>query len=216
MSVKETYWFLRLEWRYFMVWLLGRLPLRFGNWVRGRCLGSYIGGLGKGCTIQANLRIASPEKLFIGSRCNFGEDIFITAGGGVRIGDWVGIGAGAKIWSVNHKYDDPDTPWLTQGWEYKEVVIEDDVWIGANAFIMPGVHIGKGAIISACTVLSKSVPAYSIVAGNPGRAIGWRKKEEPKAQAGASPAAGSMPAAGEAPESAPADRAKTGSAETGG
>src|SRR5687767_11685488 len=187
-----------------MVWFLGVIPIRFGNWMRGRFLGRYIGGMGRRCTIQANLRIATPEKLFIGDDCNFGEDVFITAGGGVRIGNFVGIGAGAKIWSVNHKYDDPDVPWLRQGWEFKEVVVEDDAWIGANAFIMPGVTIGKGAIISAGTILSKSVPPYSIAAGNPGRVIGWRKKEEPPKEPKSEPAAGAA---------APAPDAKT---ESGG
>lgn len=182
-SVKEAYWNLRLEFKYLMIWFLARLPLRFGNKLRARFLGPLIGGLGKDCTLQSNLRIGTPEKLHIGSHCNFGQDVFIMAGGGVRIGDYVGIGAGAKIWSVNHKYENPDIPWLLQGWEYKEVVIEDDVWIGADAFIMPGVTLGKGAIISACTVVSKSIPPYAIVAGNPGRVIGWRKKEESVAPA---------------------------------
>ena len=64
---------------------------------------------------------------------------------------------------------------MLQGWDHEEVVIEDDVWVGANAVIMPGVRIGKGAIISASTVVMKSVPPYAIMAGNPGRLVGWRK-----------------------------------------
>lgn len=146
--------------------------------MRARFLRFFLGGIGEANVIQANLRVATPEKLTLGSHCNFGEDVFITAGGGVRIGDYVGIGAGAKIWSVTHRYQDPDTPWLLQGWDYQEVVVEDDVWIGAGAFIMPGVRLGKGCIISAMSVVSKSVPPYAIVAGNPGRAIGWRKKPQ--------------------------------------
>jgi maltose O-acetyltransferase len=178
MGIKQVYWEARLELKYLFIWFLSRLPLRLGNWLRSHFLRHLIGGMGRDCTIQANIRIGNPEKLHIGNHCNFGQDVFIMAGGGVRIGNYVGIGAGAKIWSVNHRYDNPDIPWLLQGWEYKEVVIEDDVWIGASAFIMPGVTLGKGAIISACSVLSKSVPPYSIVAGNPGRVIGWRKKED--------------------------------------
>jgi maltose O-acetyltransferase len=91
-----------------------------------------------------------------------------------------------KVWSVNHRFDDPDQPWLLQGWELKPVVIEDDVWLGANVFIMPGVTIGKGAIVSACAVLSRSVPPYSLVAGNPARVVGWRK--QPPAAAAPPPA----------------------------
>jgi acetyltransferase-like isoleucine patch superfamily enzyme len=78
---------------------------------------------------------------------------------------------------VNHRFNDPDVPWILQGWESKPVVIEDDVWLGANAFVMPGVTIGKGAIVSAYAVLAKSIPPYAIVAGNPARVTGWRKEQ---------------------------------------
>jgi acetyltransferase-like isoleucine patch superfamily enzyme len=53
----------------------------------------------------------------------------------------------------------------------KEIVIEDDVWIGFNTTILKGVTIGKGAIIGACTVITKDVPAYAVVVGNPPRIV---------------------------------------------
>lgn len=53
----------------------------------------------------------------------------------------------------------------------KEVVIEDDVWIGFNATILKGVHIGKGAIIGANAVITKDVPAYAVMVGNPPRIL---------------------------------------------
>src|SRR5437762_11344141 len=126
-----------------------------GAIMRSLFLPYFLGGLGKNTTLQAGIRITTPKKLSIGSNCNIAQCVFITAAGGVRIGDWVGIGPDAKVWSVNHRFGDPDRPWMLQGWDHEEVVIEDDVWIGANAFIMPGVRIGKGAIISACTVVLK-------------------------------------------------------------
>ena len=95
------------------------------------------------------------------------------------------FGPDVKVWSVNHRFDDPDTPWQLQGWEAKEVVIEDDVWLGANVFVMPGVIIHKGAIISAGTVVNKSIPAFALVAGNPGRVVGWRKRPAAAAAAAA-------------------------------
>ncbi len=171
-------WFVRQECREFYTRLLLWLPLRIGIRARQSLLPRILGGLGTNTEIQPGLRIGSPKKLFLGSNCHVAQDVFITAGGGVRIGDWVGIGPGAKIWSVNHRFQDPDIPFLLQGWDQKEVIVEDDVWIGANAFIMPGVHIGKGAIISASTVLLKSAPPYAVMAGNPGRVVGWRKKTE--------------------------------------
>jgi acetyltransferase-like isoleucine patch superfamily enzyme len=161
--------------KYLLLWFVGGFPIGLGAWLRARCLRYVLKSLGEHTSIQHGFRITNPEKVSIGSNCNFGLDVFITGGGGVRIGDWVGLGPGVKIWSVNHRFDDADRPWLLQDWEMKEVVIEDDVWLAANTFVMPGVTIGRGAIISACTVVAKSVPAYAIFAGNPGRVIGWRK-----------------------------------------
>ena len=139
----------------------------------------HLKHLGEGTVLQPGIFINSPELVSIGANCNFAQRTFLTGGGGIDIGDRVGFGPDTKVWSVNHRFEDPDTPWLLQGWEKKPVVIEDDVWLGASVFVMPGVRIGKGAIVSAGTVVGKSVPPYSIVAGNPGRVIGWRKQPPP-------------------------------------
>ncbi|MDB5104055.1 MAG: hypothetical protein JWP91_1744 [Fibrobacteres bacterium] len=194
-SIKTFYWAVLMDVAGMWFWFLSKLPGNTGIALRALLIPPLLGACGKRQTIQLNLRVANPEKLRIGNDCNFGQGVFITAGGGVTLGDFVGMGPDAKIWSVNHRFEDPGVPWLTQGYESKEVVIEDDVWIGANAFIMPGVHIGKGAIISAGSVLSKSVPAFSIVAGNPGRVIGWRKKPEAGIEGGDGKAAGPEEAA---------------------
>lgn len=154
------------------------MPLTLGVRLRAWLLPSFLLRMGRDTVIQQGMRLVTPEKISIGSHCNFGQGVFLTGGGGIRIGDWVGLGPDAKIWSVNHRFDNPDVPWLSQGWEKKEVVIEDDVWLGANVFVMPGVTIGRGAIVSAGSVVTKSVPPYAIVAGNPGRVAGWRKRPD--------------------------------------
>ncbi len=178
---KELLWRVKEDWVELYTRILLWLPLSIGIIARQTFLPLILGSFGKNTRILPGLQFTTPKKLFIGSNCQFASDIIITAGGTVRIGDWVGVGPGAKIWSLNHKFSDPDVPYMIQGWDLKEVVIEDDVWIGANAFIMPGVHIGKGAVISAGTVVIKSVPSYAVVAGNPGRVVGWRKKLEDSA-----------------------------------
>lgn len=174
-TLKRMWWGLGAELRTLALWLLGGAPLRFGIRARARFMPYFLKHLGAGAVLQDGLWITNPEKVSIGSNCNFGRRVFITGGGGVRIGDWVGLGPDVKIWSVNHRFSDPDTPWMLQGWEKSPVVIGDDVWLGANVFVMPGVTIGRGAIISAGTVLTKSVPEFAIVAGNPGRVVGWRR-----------------------------------------
>ena len=174
-SVKRFWWALRSGLRECALWFLLALPLKLGVWLRARLLRHFVKQLGRHAVVQQGMRLTTPEKISIGSNCNFGQGVFLTGGGGIRIGDWVGMGPDAKVWSVNHRFVDPDVPWLAQGWDYAEVVLEDDVWLGANVFVMPGVTIGKGAIVSAGSVVTKSMPAYSIVVGNPARVVGWRK-----------------------------------------
>ncbi|MDP2228898.1 MAG: DapH/DapD/GlmU-related protein, partial [Moraxellaceae bacterium] len=79
------------------------------------------------------------------------------------------------IYSQNHIYENPNEPINTQGYALGAVTIQDDVWIGARAIILPGVLIGQGAVIAAGAVVTKSVPAYGVYAGVPAKAIGERK-----------------------------------------
>lgn len=187
LAAKRIFWTLRAEAASFALGLLVSMPLEFGVWLRSVFLPYFFLRLGKGTKIQSGLRVMNPEKVSIGAHCDFGHSVFITGGGGVRIGDWVGLGPDVKVWSVNHRFDDPDKPWLLQGWKRDPVVIEDDVWLGANAFVMPGVTIGKGAVVSACTLVNKSIPPYAIVAGNPCRVLGWRKRPADAAPTEVSP-----------------------------
>ena len=64
-----------------------------------------------------------------------------------------------------------------QGWEQNKtgITVEDDVWIGANSVILPGVHINKGAIIGAGSVVTKDIPPYAIAVGNPAKVIKYRQ-----------------------------------------
>ena len=90
----------------------------------------------------------------------------------VTIGRHVMMAADVVILTSNHRFDDVDTPMMLQGYsEARPVVVEDDVWIGQRAIILPGVRIGKGSIIGAGAVVSRSVPPYPIAVGNPARVI---------------------------------------------
>lgn len=187
MGLKSTYWTIRAELPLLLMWFVAGVPGTLGKKLRYRVLRRYLQKLGPHTLFLSGIIITNPEKVSIGAHCNFAFNAFITGAGGVTIGDWVGFGPDVKVWSVNHRFDDPDKPWQLQGWEQKPVTIEDDVWLGANVFIMPGVTIGKGAIVSAGSVVSKSMPPYSIVVGNPARVVGWRK--QPPSAAPGAPAA---------------------------
>jgi len=115
----------------------------------------------------------------VGDNVHIGTDNFLQGAGGIVIGNDVMLGPSVKIWSANHQYADPDVPVRLQGYEYKEVEIGNDVWIGANSFIMPGAKIGNGCVIGAGSVVAgKVVPDYCILMGNPARKIGTRESAQ--------------------------------------
>ena len=85
------------------------------------------------------------------------------------------MGPDVIILSGNHAHDLIDIPLKFQGnSEEQPVSIEDDVWIGARVIILPGVHVGKGSILGAGAVVTKNIPRYSVVAGNPARIVNVR------------------------------------------
>lgn len=130
----------------------------------------------------------------VGTNVNIEKNVFFGAGRNISIGDNSGIGINARIqgpltigkdvmmgpeviiYTRGHNYSDISKPMMTQGdSEPLKVTIEDDVWIGARAVILPGVTIGKGSIIGACALVSKDVKPYSIVGGVPAKVIKMRK-----------------------------------------
>ena len=102
--------------------------------------------------------------------------VFITAPDKIIIGNDVLIGPYTVINSGNHNYSNPDISIREQGHIFKPIVIEDDVWIGANSSILAGVTIGKGAVVGAGAVVTKNVNPYTVVGGVPATFIKERKK----------------------------------------
>ncbi|ASZ13134.1 MULTISPECIES: DapH/DapD/GlmU-related protein [Chitinophaga] len=91
--------------------------------------------------------------------------------GPVTIGNHVIMAQNIVVSALNHGYTDPHTPISLQPCTTGEIVIGEDSWIGANAVITAGVHIGKHAVVAGGSVVTKDVPPYTIVAGNPARII---------------------------------------------
>jgi maltose O-acetyltransferase len=163
--------------------LLRNWPGELGYLARGRLLGRHFKSAGRGLRIFPGVRILGVQHLSVGVNCWIGYDNYIQANGGVKLGDHVLLGPGVKIWSVNHVFEDPHRPIVEQGYEHKAVVIGDNVWLGADTFVMPGARIGDGVVVAAGSVVGgKDIEPYTILAGNPARKIGSRDSRDPALQ----------------------------------
>ncbi len=109
------------------------------------------------------------SQLTVGDRVGFSQRCYIQVSGDVTIGDDVIFGPSAKIFSENHRFDDPNKPFNQQGEVQKGVVIGKGTWIGAGAIILDGVVLGDNCVVAAGAVVTKSVPAQSVVAGVPAK-----------------------------------------------
>ena len=100
--------------------------------------------------------------------------------GPIQIGNQVILAQNVVLSGLNHNYEDIELPIRAQGVKTLPIIVEDECWIGANSIITAGVHIGKHSIVAGGSVVTKSVPPYSIVGGNPARLIkqyDFEKKE---------------------------------------
>jgi acetyltransferase-like isoleucine patch superfamily enzyme len=90
----------------------------------------------------------------------------------ITIEDDVMIGSGVHIYLDKHRFDDPYVPIINQGdFPPKPVVLKRGCWVGANSIILPGVSVGENSVIGAGSVVTRSVPARVLVAGNPAKII---------------------------------------------
>ncbi|TNB47559.1 acyltransferase [Martelella lutilitoris] len=116
----------------------------------------------------------------IGADCTV--NAYACLAGKVTCGDHVRIASHAQIMGFNHGYEDPDIPISRQPHESRGIVIEDDVWIGANVVVLDGVRIGRGAVIAAGATVTRDIPPYMIAGGVPAKPI--RKRGEKRAKVG--------------------------------
>ncbi len=121
--------------------------------------------LGEGSYIAAPTSGAAFDKIRIGKNVYVNSNVLMMARGGITLEDNVMIAANAQIISNNH--DPYDLQILT----CKPVVIAESAWIGAGATILPGVRVGKHAIVGAMSVVTKDVPDYGVVVGSPAKVV---------------------------------------------
>ena len=122
--------------------------------------------IGQGSIIHWQTRFFDPRGARIGEYCNIGNNAFLDGRRGLTIGNRVATGAEIMIYTLQHDIDSPTFD-VTGG----PVIIEDYVYIGPRAIILPNVRVGYGAVIAAGAVVTKDVPAYAVVGGAPARFI---------------------------------------------
>jgi virginiamycin A acetyltransferase len=112
----------------------------------------------------------------IGENTRIMSGVVIYSGNGVQIGKYVGIAANSTLAPVNHEYRSKDKPFFEQGYPPGRggIIIEDDVWVGANTVILDGAVIRKGCVIGAGSLVKGVLEEYGVYAGNPLVKIGER------------------------------------------
>lgn len=127
--------------------------------------------IGRNCLLDYKTYFRYPSRISLGDNVTINRDCalyasYMVEGVEIRIGNNVALSPHVRIYAATHDYTDlslPDTA--------ASVIIEDYAWIGGGAIILPGVTIGEGAVIGAGSIVSRSVPPYSVAIGNPARVI---------------------------------------------
>jgi len=149
---------------------------RFGIRMRRLYYQHRIKRMGKNLNILSGAIIEFElNEIQIGDNVNINHGCLIAASQGeIIIQNNVLIGPYCVLRSSNHIFSDPNVPILKQGHEFGKIIIEHDVWIGANVVVLPNVRIGKGSVIGAGAVVTGDIEPYSIAVGVPARKIGSR------------------------------------------
>jgi acetyltransferase-like isoleucine patch superfamily enzyme len=184
---------------------------------------TVLGGIGKDCFIERNVRLSVPRRIFLGDHVMLGEGCLLDANtpqGRIELQDNVWLSQGSYVVSGrgevvigpmshighrclmygtrgihigrdvllandvqlicgNHTFAHRDTPIRAQPVAGAPIIIEDDVWLGASVIVLGGTTVGKGSVVGAGAIVTRSLPPYSIASGIPAQVVGVRGDEPP-------------------------------------
>lgn len=165
-----------LETDNFILKLIGCIPFHHARRFFYRIEGMKIG---QGSTIHMGAIFYNAKNIKLGRDSIIGENVVLDGRDKLTIGDHVDIASEVMIYNSEHDIDDESFKASSA-----PVEIEDYVFIGPRAIILPGVKVGKGAVVGAGAVVTKDVSEFKIVGGVPAKEIGERKVKEPKYKLG--------------------------------
>lgn len=155
----------------FLLHIMGTIPLHTVRSIAYQLAGMRIG---RASCIHTGLRLYNPANIRVGKGTIIGENTVLDGRAPLTIGNYVDIASEVMVYNSQHDIQDPYFRAVE-----KPVIIEDYVFIGPRAIILPGVTIGKGAVVGAAAVVTKDVSPFTVVGGVPADKIGERNLPNP-------------------------------------
>jgi acetyltransferase-like isoleucine patch superfamily enzyme len=147
--------------------IVTHIPVR---WIRVLFFRSLVHSCGQGIGLLRGIEVRQGKNISVGDRAVINKRVLLDGrGGALVIGEDVDIAQDTSIWTLEHNVN--SSSHATVG---GDVIIEDHVWIASRSTVLPGIRIGRGAVVAACSVVTKDVPALTIVGGVPAKVIGQR------------------------------------------
>ncbi len=166
-KVKRLFWEI-LCFLFYRPW-----PYFLGKKFRNFLLRLFGAKIGKRVSVFPSATVWAPWNLTLDEYVAIDRNVYLYSVDKIVIGSKVAISDGAFICTAGHDISYASRPLTTA-----PITIEDGVWIGARAFIMPGVTIGEGAVVAAGAVVTKNVEPWAVVGGNPAKFIKYRELRE--------------------------------------
>lgn len=130
----------------------------------------------QGFELYCPFEISNPDNIQFTPPIYIGPNSWMSLRGKLKIGKGTIIGPRLKVHTSNHRWQGTMLPY-DDIYEVKDVTIGENVWIGADVTVMPGVHIGEGAVVAACSCVTKDIPPMALVGGCPAKVIKYRNAD---------------------------------------
>lgn len=151
--------------------LISQMVMSIPFWCIRRTWIKMFSHIGKNSIVLSYVEIRNPKNVYIGNHSVVNRRVLLDGRGGkLQVGNNVDIAQETNIWTMEHDLNSDYHNSIGA-----DVVIEDYVWIASRVTILPGIRIGRGAVIAAGAVVTKDVPSMAIVGGIPAKIIGYRK-----------------------------------------